>query len=39
MDLTREIGGNTFKISPLGYEETCDLQPLLAPALADFIRL
>ena len=32
-------GEDIFTISPLGYEETCDLQPLLAPALADFGRL
>ncbi len=39
METTRKIGEDIFTISPLGYEETCDLQPLLAPALADFGRL
>jgi len=33
------IGGDTFKVSLLDYETTCDLLPLLAPVVADVARL
>lgn len=39
VETTRTIGGNVFRISLLDYEATCDLQPLIVPALADFGRL
>lgn len=35
----RKIGGDLFEVSLLDFETTCDLQPLLAPALADFLAL
>lgn len=39
MELTRTIDGTVFTVSPLGYEETCDLQPLILPILPDLARL
>ena len=36
---TITIGGDTFKVSLLDYETTCDLLPLLAPVVADVARL
>jgi hypothetical protein len=36
---TRTIGGNVFTVSPLTFEASCDLQPLILPALADLARL
>ena len=35
-ETTRKIGNDTFAISPLGFEESCDLLPLWLPAAADF---
>ena len=36
IDTTRKIGNDTFSISLLSFEETCDLLPLWIPAAADF---
>jgi len=39
MQPTITLGGDVFTLSLLGFEETCDLQPIVAPLLGDIGRL